>query len=256
VLCSNTLRHYPDLALASALGIPDRFGFSGKGFSALVNNPVEMRFPDAYASYFRTMVASAIDRVPDWNLRPRLFPAEQDELKAAELWRSFGFDAGTRVVACSLTTRQASGNWPHEVLMSILEDARSRIDFEIVLCGVASDAEHLRSVAAQMRYPSHVLAGDARLLTFAAFLQRCSALLTLDSGPRHIGNAVGVPVFFARNLSHSMVEAGAYCDTETDLAPPVEYLDDVETDRVARSQPTGLLADKLIERISASGTPA
>jgi ADP-heptose:LPS heptosyltransferase len=254
VLCSNSLRHYPDLALASALGIPDRFGFSGKGFSGLVNNPVAMGFPDAYASYFRTMVASAVDRPADWNLRPRIYPAEQDERKADELWGSFGFDRATRVVACSLTTRQASGNWPEEVLLSILEDARARIDFEIVLCGVASDAAHLRSLGAQLRYPSHILAGDARLLTFAALLKRCSALLTLDSGPRHIGNAVGVPVFFARNLSHSMVEAGSYCDSETDLAPPVEYLDDVETDRVARSQPTGLLADKLIEKLSASGT--
>ena len=53
-----------------------------------------------------------------------------------------------------------------------------------------------------------------------------------------------------------MIEAGRYCETEIDLAPPVEYLDDVETDRVARSQPVGLLADKLVETLSASGRRA
>ena len=250
VLCSNTLRHYPDLTLASALGIPERFAFGGKGFSGLITSSVEMGFPDTYASYFRTMVGAVTERSPDWDLRPRLYPGETDEKRAADLWGEFGFDQTSRVVACSLTTRQAAGNWPAEVLMSILEEARAQVDFETVLCGVASDEPYLKSVASQLRYPSHILAGQASLLSFAAFLKKCSALLTLDSGPRHIGNAMGTPVFFTRNLSHSMVEAGAYCATETDLAPPVEYLDDIETERVARSQPVGLLADKLIEAVA------
>jgi ADP-heptose:LPS heptosyltransferase len=256
VICSNTLRNYPDLALASALGIPERVAFSGKGFSGLVNNPVAMGFPDAYASYFRRMVAAVSNSAPEWNLRPRLHPRESDERKADELWNAFGFDGTYPVVGISGNTRQASGHRPHEVLVSILEEARARVEFEIVLCGVAEDADHLRAVAADLRYPAKVLAGDARLLAFAAFLRKCSALLTLDSGPRHIGNAMGVPVFFARNLSHSMVEAGAYCETETDLAPPVEYLDDVETERVARSQPVGLLADKLVDRLTAASRRA
>ena len=252
VLCSNTLRHYPDLMLASALGIPERFGFSGKGFSGLINNPVEMPFPSAYASYFRTMVSAAVDRPADWSLQPRLYPGDREKQRAEEIWKGLGLDASTPVVACSLRTRQASGNWPDEVLISILEDARSRSEFEILLCGTAADAEYLKSVQADLRYPARITAGDAGLLEFAAIIGKCAALLTLDSGPRHIGNAMGIPVLFARNLSHSMIEAGRYCETEIDLAPPVEYLDDVETDRVARSQPVGLLADKLAETLSAS----
>ncbi|HZI99498.1 MAG TPA: hypothetical protein VFD22_02465, partial [Gemmatimonadaceae bacterium] len=66
VLCSNTLRHYPDLALATTLGIPERFAFSGKGFSGLINNPVDMEFPQAYAAYFQKMVGAAIGRRIDW----------------------------------------------------------------------------------------------------------------------------------------------------------------------------------------------
>jgi hypothetical protein len=48
-----------------------------------------------------------------------------------------------------------------------------------------------------------------------------------------------------------MIEAGKYCDTETDLAPPVEYLEDDEVDRVARAQPVGMLADKLVASLTA-----
>ena len=255
-LCTNTLRHHPDLGLATALGIPNRFAFSGKGFSGLINYPVAMGFPDSYSSYFRTMVASAIERPADWPLRPRLHPSAEDEDRAARFFTDLGLSGDRPILACSLGTRQARGNWPDDVLLAILDNARARFDFDIVFTGVESDAARLQHIASDFRHPARVLAGGARLLTFAAFLKRCSAILTLDSGPRHIGNAMGVPVLFTRNLSHSMKEAGAYCETETDLAPPVEYLNDTETDRVAQSQPVGLLADKLLANLTASGSRA
>jgi ADP-heptose:LPS heptosyltransferase len=256
VLCSNTLRHYPDLALAASLGIPNRFGFSGKGFSGLINHPVQLNFPDSYASYFRTMAAAVIDKPADWALRPRLYPSADEQAKADALWSEFGFDGSKPVVACSLRTRQAAGNWPEEVLLTVLENARRQLDFEIVFTGAESDSRELQAVAAGFPFPTKLLAGRSSLLTFAAFLNRCSALLTLDSGPRHVGNAMGIPVVFARNLSHSMVEAGKYCETETDLAPSVEYLSSEETERVTRSQPVGLLAETLLSRLRPSGSRA
>ena len=57
VLCTNTLRHYPDLALAVALGIPNRVGYTYKGLSALITRSAPIRFPSAYPEYFRAMVA-------------------------------------------------------------------------------------------------------------------------------------------------------------------------------------------------------
>lgn len=252
VLCSNTLRHYPDIALATALGIPNRIAFSGKGFSGLINHPVPLRFPSPYAAYFRAMVGEITERAPDWPLRPRVYPSEVNLRRADELWTRFALGPSKPVVACSLKTRQARGNWPADVLLSILEQSRARVDFDVVLCGTAADSQELKTLAEDLPFEVRVLAGEATVLEFAAFLQKCSALLTLDSGPRHIGNAVGIPVFFARNLSHSLIEAGKYCETETDLAPPVEYLEDSEADRVARAQPAGMLADKLVASLTAS----
>lgn len=251
VLCSNTLRHHPDLALATALRIPNRVGFVGKGFSGLVNYPVHLAFPDSYASYFRAMVAAVTGAPADWPLRPRMYPSASDNANAAELWMRFGFNARP-VVACSLRTRQASGNWPEHVLVSVLKAARDRREFDVVLCGAPSDAAEMRSLAARLPFTAHVLAGESGLLAFAAFLSRCSALLTLDSGPRHIGNAMGVPVVFARNLSHSKIEAGRYCESETDLAPDVEYLSSEESERVARAQSVLRMADLLLERLGRS----
>lgn len=258
VLCTNTLRHYPDLALSVALGIPNRVGYTYKGLSALITRGAPIRFPSAYPEYFRAMVADVSAREPTWSLKPRIYPDNASVAAASATCDQMGL--GPRpVVACSLTTRQASGNWPVSHLLAAIEQARSKIDFDVVLTGGAGDANELADAAKQLSFPVHVLAGGLGLRAFAAFLGRCSALLTLDSGPRHIGNAAGIPVLFARNLSHSMVEAGKYCDTEIDLAPPMEYLSDAETRKVVAGLSPAKTATRLIETLNTaaeiSGAP-
>ncbi len=250
-LCTNTLRHYPDLILSAKLGIPNRVAFSNKGFSGLITHPVHHVFPDSYPSCFRAMVSSITKEPGTWPLAPAMHPGPSDEVKADELWKSFGLGDPSRVVACSVTTRQARGNWPESVILDVLTRARMQNEFDVVLCGAREDAMHLREVAEGLPFPARILAGEANILTFAAFLRRCSALLTLDSGPRHIGNAMGIPVIFARNLAHSRIEAGRYCASETDLAPDVEYLSDDQVNRVTRGMSVDAMARVLLDRLSA-----
>lgn len=250
VLCTNTLRHYPDLALSVALGIPNRVGYTYKGLSALITRGAPIHFPSAYPAYFRAMVADVTGRAPTWPLAPRVYPDNAAIAAASEAWNAMSLP-DDRVVACSLTTRQASGNWPISHLLAALEQARSQVEFDVVLTGAASDANELADAAKQLSFPVRILAGGLSLRGFASFLARCAALLTLDSGPRHIGNAAGVPVLFARNLSHSMIEAGKYCDTEIDLAPQVEYLSDAETKKVVAGLSPAQTASRLVETLTA-----
>jgi heptosyltransferase-1 len=250
VLCTNTLRHYPDLALALRLGIPNRVAFSGKGFTGLINHPVTLPFPSSYAGYFQHMVRTITGTHGDWPLRPRMYPSASDRATAGSVWSSLKL-GGRPVVACSLRTRQARGNWPEQLLIAALTSARRRHDFDVVLCGAPSDASALGEISRALPFPSHVLAGRVDLPGFTAFLSRCSVLLTLDSGPRHLGNAAGIPVVFARNLSHSKVEAGRYCDTESDIAPDLEYLDDDEIAVAATTTSPEDVASVLLKRLSA-----
>ncbi|MEO7043436.1 MAG: hypothetical protein ABI035_14330, partial [Gemmatimonadaceae bacterium] len=55
-------------------------------------------------------------------------------------------------------------------------------------------------------------------------LRRCSVHFCMDSGPRHLANAVGTPVVFTRNLAVRASEAGTYCPTEVDVMPNADYL--------------------------------
>jgi ADP-heptose:LPS heptosyltransferase len=118
-----------------------------------------------------------------------------------------------------------------------------------VLTGTSADSGRLTTLAATLGFPSHIVAGALNIRAFGAFLNKCDALLTLDSGSRHIGNAVGIPVLFLRNPSVSHIESGAYCATETDLAPAVEYLSGEEVQRAAATFSVEAAAQSLADNL-------
>ena len=249
-LCTNSLRYYPDLLLASALGIPNRVAFTHKGLTGLVTHRVEIDFPNSYASYFRSMVSQLTGVAGDWPLRPRVFPDNTAEAAAAALWTRRGLDGTQPVIACSITTRQKVGNFPSERLLEILDEIRSRSPIRVVFFGAADDRDILTRAAERFGKDAVVIAGDLTIPAVAAFLRRCSALLTLDSGPRHLGNAAGIPVFFARNMSHSQAEAGEYCETEIDIAPAGEYLSDVRIAEAAGAVSPADVAARMLESVA------
>ena len=249
VLCTNTLRHYPDLILATKLGIPNRVGFAHKGLSGLITHPVAINFPSPFPGYFRALVGDVIGRVPDWSLTPEIFLDEVASSEAQRVIGALGLSGDRPVVACCLTTRQPHGNWPVDFMVNALAEARNANDMDIVLCGTAGDREGLKAISAKLGGRVYVAAGDLSLRGFGAFLRECTALFTLDSGPRHLGNAVGTRVLFARNMSHSQIEAGKYCATETDLAPDGEYLSDAEIQRLAAATPVSGFATRLVETV-------
>jgi ADP-heptose:LPS heptosyltransferase len=222
VLCTNILRYYPDLMLALAIGAPNRVGYTLKGFSGLVTRPVASGFPQPYPGYFRAMVSAVTQASPSWPLIPRVYPSRTDKEAALAALSTFQ-RPGTPLVACSLTTRQPSG-WPREHFLRALEIVHRKTGAQIVLFGAPDELALLREAARECAAPCAVLEAGLNLRALSHFLSRCWAALTPDSGPRHLANAAGTPVVFARSLNVRRVETGAYCDNETDAGPPEELL--------------------------------
>jgi ADP-heptose:LPS heptosyltransferase len=181
-------------------------------------------FPSPYAAYFRSMVAEISGLPATWPLAPQIFLSDDDRDEAARVLRLAGISPAAPFLACCLTTRQKHGNWPVRSMISVLGEVQKKSDFQIVLAGSSDDAAALESYASELGGSVKVIAGKLSLRGFAALLERSNAVFTLDSGPRHVANAVGTSAIFARNMSHSEVEAGKYFDNETDIAPGGEYL--------------------------------
>ncbi|MGA3170002.1 MAG: glycosyltransferase family 9 protein [Chthoniobacteraceae bacterium] len=221
-LCTNCIKYWPELLLALRLGIPNRAAYTYKGFSAWATRPIPIRYPQPFAVYFRDYVAALTGAKPCWPARPIICTNERDEAEAEAIWAKLRLGDYRHVTACFVTSRQPTGVWPVSRFGETLRALRRKRDTHIVLCGAAPDETLLAGVNKDFGLEADIVAGALGLRALCCFLRRCSAVLTADSGPRHIANAAGAPVAFVRNVWFDAVEAGAYVDTEIDLCglPP------------------------------------
>lgn len=251
-ICYNSGRYWPALLLAAQAGIPNRVGYVHKGFSGLVTHPLSLRAPQSFPGYFRDLVAEIIGQKGDWPLRPVVATTEADELEAGALWNELALDEALPVLACFVTTRQPSGVWPRDRYAEVLRRLSERHRLQIILCGTHGDAPVLAELKARHGLDCQIAAGRLGLRALVAFLRRCRGVLCTDSGPRHLANAAGVPVFFVRNLWFNPIEAGRYCETEFDFAPEVELPDVADQEAVFHTIEPAEVAATLAEKLQLS----
>ena len=231
-ICYNSGGYWRDLIAATRRGIPNRVGYVHKGFSALVTHPIQINYPQPFPAYFRELVGQLTALPSTWPLRPRVYPSSEDEERAQSLWQELEFDPTRPVLACFVTSRQARGVWRPARFAAAIREVEKEPDIQTVLLGAPGDQPVLEELKAGFHLKARIAAGKLRLLALVCFLQKCTAVLSTDSGPRHLANAAGVRVAYVRNISFSKVEAGRYCETEFDLAPDIEFVSREEQDRV------------------------
>lgn len=185
---------------------------------------MKINYPQPYPAYFRDLVAQLAGIKPDWNLRPLIYPDSSDESDAEDLWNRHHMGEFGPVVACFMTTQQTTGLWPSEKFGCTLALIQKQTGAHIALCGSSGDRTLLEQVDKIFNLKATILPGTLTLRALYCFLKKTDAVLTSDSGPRHIANAAGVPVFFLRNILSNRIETGSYVDNETDLSPPDEYV--------------------------------
>jgi len=242
-LCYNCGMYRRDLALAIRAGIPNRVGYGHKGFSGWVTHPAPFRHRQPYPAYFRDLVAHLTGQPPLGTLRPQVFPDSADEKMADGVRQRLRGTPGLPWLACFVTTRQPSGSWPREAFGRVLQLLQKH--WNVVLCGAAGDREILQQVQQSHCPDAEILAGDLPLRALVAFLKHCRACLCADSGPRHLANAAGIPVFFPRNLWFGKEEAGPYLPTEHDFSPPMEHLSHERQAKLLREIPPAPVAEML-----------
>ena len=224
VLCTDSIKHHEALWLSTTLGIPNRVAFVQKGFSGFATFPV--RTPRmSWPAEIRSMVSAVTGTTDTSALRPKVCLSGDDRAAAIREWNSLACPDASMTVVASIASRQTIGVFPGSLFVKILRAVLERVpDARIVLTGAAGELSSLETVAAEIGPSTSVRAGTMSLRALTAFLALCDAFVGADSGPRHLANAAGIPVFFVRNLAVPEIEAGRYCDSEQDIAPPGQYL--------------------------------
>ncbi|RRN55890.1 lipopolysaccharide heptosyltransferase family protein [Pseudoxanthomonas sp. SGNA-20] len=140
----------------------------------------------------------------EWNLP---VPAEAHEWAAAQ-WP----DDGAPVLMISPCSSHQRRNWYPDRYAALADHAAAR-GWRVVLCGGRSGLERSTAdaIVAAMRAPVLDLVGKDTLKQLPALLARADLLVTPDSGPMHIANAMGTKVLGLHAASNP-ARSGPYSD--------------------------------------------
>ncbi len=182
-------------ALAVRLaGIPERIGFQTRKRSGLLTLAVEPPAPDSVSkvdTFLQLVEAAGIPpagRHYDAGLQP------EDRAAAGTLWTRLGLSGGDRVVALHAGANWRLKRWPAARFSQLADALAQRYGARILFVGGEGDLPLIRGITGRMKSPGLVAAGQTTFRQMGALLERTSLLVSNDSGPLHMGLAVGVPV--------------------------------------------------------------
>lgn len=124
---------------------------------------------------------------PNWDM-----PLTENALKFADEY----IDTGKRVLIISACSSHKLRNWSAERYAKLADYAISEYGMQVILSGGPSDIElnMARNIIAKMQHQVLNLVGKDTLEQLSGLLSKATVVVSPDSGPAHIANALGVPV--------------------------------------------------------------
>jgi len=125
--------------------------------------------------------------VPRWDIP---VPAEAREFAAQQL------PDGSPVLLISPCSSVASRSWSAAGYAALANHAMQVHGWRVLLCGGRTEAERQMgdAISALLQQPALDLIGKDTFKRFLGLLQRVTLVVSPDSGPLHMANAMGVPV--------------------------------------------------------------
>ena len=183
-------------------GVPVRLGYATESRHALLTHPLAL--PDWRSSrhevFYYLYVVTALEQMlfgtssiceadPDWSIQV----SENRKVEASELLRAHGVHEGELVVAlCPGSINSRAKRWPAEAYAS-LADRLIETNRQVLLIGSKDEVDVSQDVTSRMRHRAVVLTGKTSLDQITGVLSTVDLIVTNDTGPAHIGAALGRP---------------------------------------------------------------
>lgn len=150
----------------------------------------------------RLLEVAALAGAYAWHAEPELTVTEADR-KQAELALPAG--QARRLVLLQPGASDLRRRWPAERFAAVA-DALAQDGTLIAVNGTQDEAPLVRAVIGAMRHRAVDLSGKLSLAGLCGLLERCALLISNDTGPLHLGLAIGTPcvgVYWLTNLIES-----------------------------------------------------
>lgn len=183
-------------------GVPIRLGYATESRQALLTHPLPLpewrssRHEVFYYLYLVTALeqllyesSSICEQQPDASIKI----SDQRRSEALELLRAHGVSEEESVVAiCPGSINSRAKRWPSEAYAT-LADQLIDSSRKVLLIGSRDEIEVSNEVVSRMRNRPTVLTGKTSLDQITAVLSAVDLIVTNDTGPAHIGAALGRP---------------------------------------------------------------
>jgi heptosyltransferase-2 len=181
-------------------GVPLRLGYATESRQALLTHPLPL--PDWRSSrhevFYYLYVITALEQmlfgtssICEVNPDASLQISEKRTVEATDLLRSHGVHDGGLVVAiCPGSINSRAKRWPAEAYAA-LADRLIDANRQVVLIGSKDELDVSQDVTNRMRNRPIVLTGKTSLDQITAVLSAVDLIVTNDTGPAHIGAALG-----------------------------------------------------------------
>jgi len=175
--------------LAMLTGAKERIGFASSTGRVLYTRQLPYRPERHHAERLWSLaMARCADPPMREQIRPRLYPADEDRRAIDQLLRQNG-DYSEPLIAVAPGSAWGTKRWPYYVARA----KRLASDYRIAIIGSRSDAEVAGEIIGAVPPESTIDGTGLPLLASAELIGRAQAIVTNDSAPQHLASAMGTP---------------------------------------------------------------
>lgn len=158
----------------------------------LVYHKARRRIVHAVVNHLETVRPLGIDP-QRCDLSLQLFTSADEKRYAEDLFGSFGPAAGP-VIAINPGASHPVNRWGVESFTELCDLIADDLKARVVIVGGGDDTALAEQIVAKAKSSPIILTGKTTLRQLGAVLQRCALLVSGDTGPMHVGTAVGTKV--------------------------------------------------------------
>jgi heptosyltransferase-2 len=176
--------------------IPRRIGYARDMRTVFLTDPVEAtgEILKRHQVYYYLNIVESMggDRVED--PLPLLTVTDAERSLADTFLSKLGVDTQRPIVGVSPgASYGAAKRWAPQSFSYVLDEFSEKTNAEVLIFGAQGDLEDANKLSSELSVKHHNLAGKTELRQFMAIAEKLTLFLTNDSGPMHIGAALGVP---------------------------------------------------------------
>ncbi len=180
--------------LAAYSGSPQRIGFAQWGtrwaYTATVPRPVAAHEAERNVQLIQALQPAQ----PPASSRLTLRIAPEAHKQADSFFAAAGITGNTMLVGIIPGSQWGTKRWPAERFAALVERVTIRTNTRCVLFGAPGDRAIAEAITAACRRPVLDLIGHTDLQALPAYLDRCTVVVSNDTGPMHIAAALGKPI--------------------------------------------------------------